>query len=389
MSLDNISGSSELTENIARRVYDDILRGDYALLGVYLPEDVLKAVARLTGEHMNSFGYNNGRAKLHIVSPLLSQVLDDVRDPQAPNRRWCVLAKNVAHIFEMTRGSLCGADLSGLDLTECDFSSAALSSMGLSAKLDNSLIRFDSFVRYRLPGLKPGQTPLPALDVSSDGRVAVGCGGLILRVDQHDPLRSRILCDISPVLGEGWSTCKLRFSQDSRCILVSATSDMDAFDRATSLHPYTEGYVPLRQWIYDGANLIACHGERESGAGAVLRPAGSSVSAYLESWELARFHERHCWELETGDPLRDELSARDRVFSGDLRYKLENGRISDRYTHRALTHIYAGPASRYMRGAGLCSINPTAAGCGLDRIHPQSPISAQELEKLRSRQEDQ
>ena len=146
--------SSRLHESIAHRVYEGLLREDYALLGVYLPDEVLDHVSRLCGEHLNSFGYENGRAVLKIVSPLLSNVLDDVRDHARPNRRWCVLVKNVARIFEKARGSLCGADLSGLDLTECDFSTAALSSMGLTAKLDNSLIRFDSFVRYRLPGLR-------------------------------------------------------------------------------------------------------------------------------------------------------------------------------------------------------------------------------------------
>ncbi|MDD6188485.1 MAG: hypothetical protein PUB32_02760 [Clostridiales bacterium] len=386
MNFEGGRDNSSLHANIARQVHDGLLRGDYALLGVYLPDEVLDHVARLCGEHMNSFGYENGRATLKIVAPLLSKVLDDVRDHSHPNRRWCVLAKNVCRIFEKTRGSLCGADLSGLDLTECDFSTAALGSMGLAAKLDNSLIRFDSFVRYRLPGLRQGEKPQMALDVSETGKVMMGCGGLLMHIVPEMPLRSRVICDISAELGEGWRICKLRYDRAGKSVMISATNDLAAFDASTSLHPYTEGYVPLRRWLFDGANLIPCHDERETGPGGVIRNHGGESSVFLESWELARFKERHCWELDTGDPMRDELSAKDRLFSGSLRYKYENNRITDRYTRIALSFVYAGAASVHQAGRGLCAVNTTVSQCELDKIHPDSIISPEQLTILKGNQ---
>lgn len=387
MSFDANPNNYELFLNIANKICKDITAGDFALLGVYLPEPVLRHVAEMTGEVRNGFGYNNGRAELRMVSPLLSRVLDNVRNSEAPNRRWCVLVKNIARIFEMSRGSLCGADLSGLDLTECDFSTTALSSLGLCAKLDNSLIRFDSFLRYRVPGLKRDAKPSFAIDVDSDGDVIMGCGGAIMRICPKKPLLSRLICDISAELGEGWQICKLRFSREIKSLLISATNDIDAFDTATSLHPYTEGNVSVRQWIFDGRNLIACHGERETAPGAVLRENAFGLSAYLEGREIARIKERHCWELETGDPVRDELSAKDRIFSGDLRYKYENNRITERQTHRALAFVYAGAVQRFQSGTELCRVNPTAADCDFSHIHPNSPISAEEIEILKSTEE--
>lgn len=386
MDFEGRRDNSSLHVNIARRVHDGLLRGDYALLGVYLPDEVLDHVARLCGEHMNSFGYENGRATLKIVAPLLSNVLNNVRDHAHPNRRWCVLAKNVCRIFEKTRGSLCGADLSGLDLTECDFSTAALGSMGLAANLDNSLIRFDSFVRYRLPGLRQGEKPQMALDVSEAGKVMMGCGGLLMHIVPEMPLRSHVLCDISAELGEGWRICKLRYDRAGKSVMISATNDLAAFDASTSLHPYTEGYVPLRRWLFDGANLIPCHDEREAGAGGVIRNHGGESSVFLENWELARFKERHCWELETGDPMRDELSAKDRLFSGSLRYKYENNRITDRYTRIALSFVYAGAASVHQTGKSLCAVNTTVSQCELDKIHPDSIISPEQLAILKGNQ---
>ena len=386
MDFESRRNASELHKSIARRAHDGLLKGDYALLGVYLPDEVLEHVAKLCGEHMNSFGYENGRATLKIVSPLLTNVLNDVRDHAHPNRRWCVLAKNVCRIFEKTRGSLCGADLSGLDLTECDFSTAALSSMGLTANLANSLIRFDSFVRYRLPGLRPGEKPQMALDVSEAGKVMMGCGGLLLHIVPEMPLKSRIICDISSELGDGWRICKLRYDRSGRSVMISATSDLSGYDASTSLHPYTEGYVPLRQWLFDGANLIPCHDERELGAGGVIRSHGGESSVYLENWELARFRERHCWELDTGDPVRDELSARDRLFSGSLRYKYENSRITDRYTRIALAFVYAGAASPHKPSSGLCELNTTVSQCELDKVHPDSVITLEQLAILKGKQ---
>ena len=98
--------AAELNKLIARRAHEGILRGEYALLGAYLPDEVLDHVAHLCGEHMNVFGYENGRATLKIVSPVLSKVLDDVRDHLHPNRRWCVLAKNICRIFLRLRSIL-------------------------------------------------------------------------------------------------------------------------------------------------------------------------------------------------------------------------------------------------------------------------------------------
>ncbi len=383
MDFNGRNNASELHKTIARRAHDGILRGDYALLGVYLPDEVLDHIARLCGEHMNSFGYDNGRANLNIVSPLLNRVLDDVRNHEHPNRRWCVLAKNVARIFERFRGSLCGADLSGLDLTECDFSTAALSSLGLTANLKNSLIRFDSFVRYRLPGLPIGRRPQMVLDVSESGKVMMGCGGLLMHIVPEMPLNSRVIADLSSELGPGWQICKLRYDRSGKSIMISATNDLQAFDTATGLRPYTEGYVPLRQWLFDGANLIPCHGERESGIGGIIRESGGESSVYLENWELARFKERHCWELDTGDPVRDELSARDRLFSGSLRYKFENNRITDRYTRIALAFVYAGASSPHQARKGLCTLNTTVSQCELDKIHPDSIISPEQLALLK------
>lgn len=386
MDFENRRGASELHRSIARKAHDGLLSGDYALMGVYLPDEVLDHVARLCGEHMNSFGYENGRATLKIVSPLLSKVLDDVRDHAHPNRRWCVLAKNICRIFERHRGSLCGADLSGLDLTECDFSTAALGSMGLTANLQNSLIRFDSFVRYRLPGLRQGERPQMALDVSETGKVMMGCGGLLLHIVPEMPLNSRIICDISSELGPGWRICKLRYDRAGKSVMITATNDLAAFDASASLHPYTDGYVPLRQWLFDGANLIPCHEERELGPGGVIRSHGGESSVYLESWELARFRERHCWELETGDPVRDELSARDRLFSGSLRYKYENNRITDRYTRIALSFVYAGAASAHQQDKELCALNKTVSQCELDKVHPDSIITLEQLAILKGKQ---
>ena len=385
MDFDGRRNASELNKLIAHRAYEYLQKGDYALLGAYLPDEVLDHVARLCGEHLNRFGYENGRATLNIVSPLLTRALDDVRDHAHPNRRWCVLAKNICRIFEKTRGSLCGADLSGLDLTECDFSTAALSSMGLTANLENSLIRFDSFVRYRLPGLRPGEVPQMALDVSDSGKVIMAHRGLLMRIDPEMPLNSTILCDISPELGKGWRICKLRYDRSGKNLMISATSDLAAFDASTSLHPYTDGDVPLRQWLFDGSNLIPCHGERELGPGAVIRHHGEESSVYLESWELARFKERHCWELDTGDPVRDELSAKDRLFSGSLRYKYENNRITDRYTRIALAFVYAGAASPHQTQPGLCTLNTSVRECGLDKIHPDSIISLEQLAVLKGK----
>lgn len=385
MSFDLNSNNFELYLNIARRVHDGILSGDFSLLGVYLPETVLKHVANLSGEYMNSFGYNNGRAELKIVSPLLSRVLDTIRNSAEPNHRWCVLVKNIAYMFEISRGSLCGADLSGLDLTECNFSSTALSSLGLKANFDNSIVRFDSFLRYRIPGKERGK-PDFALDIDSAGNILLGCDRLILRVYPHDPTASQIVCSLTGVLEPGWKICKLRFSREVNSVLISATNDLRAFDASTSLHPYTEGEVPLRQFIFDGRNLIPCFDERKMNpaldAGAVLRKNAFGVSAYLEGREIARISERHCLELETGDPVRDELSARDRLFSADLRYKYENERVTDRQNRRALAFIHAEYAS-YRQRRSLCEINPTAADCDFDHIHPDSPISAGEIAQLK------
>ena len=375
--------ASELNKLIARRAHEGILRGEYALLGAYLPDEVLNHVAHLCGEHMNVFGYENGRATLKIVSPVLSKVLDDVRDHLHPNRRWCVLAKNICRIFEMCRGSLCGADLSGLDLTECDFSTAALSTMGLTANLQNSLIRFDSFVRYRLPGLGKNERPQMALDVSETGRVLMGYGSLLLHIVPEMPLKSKIIFDLSAELEPGWQICKLRYDRSGKSVMISATNDLAGFDASTSIHPYTEGYVPLRQWLFDGKSLIPCRDLRDIGPGAVIRPHGSESSVFLESWELARFRERHCWELDTGDPVRDELSARDRLFSGSLRFKYENNRITDRYTRIALAFVYAGAASQHQQGTQLCTLNTTVSKCDLDKIHPDSIISLEQLKALK------
>lgn len=383
MDLNGRENSRELHKSIARRVHDDLLRGEYALLGVYLPDEVLEYVSRLCGEHMNTFGYENGGATLKVVSPLLSRALDDVRDHAHPNRRWCVLVKNICRIFEKTRGSLCGADLSGLDLTECDFSTTALSTMGLRANIENSLIRFDSFVRYRLPGLRPGAKPQIAFDVSEGGRIIMGCGGLLMRIDPEMPLNSAIICDISSELPEGWRICKLRYDRSGKSLMISATSDLNAFDNATSIHPYTEDYVPLKQWLFDGRSLIPCRDLRETGAGAVIHPRGGESSVFLENWELARFRERHCWELDTGNPVHDELSAKDRLFSGDLRYKYENNRITDRYTRIALAFVYAGWASPHREGRALCALNKTVRGCALDKIHPDSIITLEQLKRLK------
>jgi|GEM_PF-6551686 len=380
----NVPGSgAELNKLIARKAHEGVLRGEYALLGTYLPDEVLVHVAHLCGEHMNTFGYENGRATLRIVSPLLSKALDDVRDHDHPNRRWCVLAKNICRIFELQRGSLCGADLSGLDLTECDFSAAALSSMNLTANLQNSLIRFDSFVRYRLPGLPRGVRPQMALDVSETGKIMMAYGSLLLHIVPQMPLKSRVIFDLSSVLEDGWQICKLRYDRSGRCVMISATNDLAGFDASTSIHPYTEGYVPLRQWLFDGRSLIPCHDVREGGEGAVIRSHGEETSVFLENWELARFKERHCWELDTGDPVRDELSARDRIFSGDLRYKFENNRITDRYTRIARAFVYSGPVSPHQAGSELCALNTTVSKCDLEKIHPDSIISAKQLAILK------
>ena len=383
MAFDGIGNAAELNKIIARKAYEGVLRGDYALLGAYLPDEVLNHVAQLCGEHMNSFGYENGRAVLKIVSPLLSKALDDVRDHAHPNRRWCVLAKNICRIFKLQRGSLCGADLSGLDLTECDFSTVAMSSMELSANLQNSLIRFDSFVRYRLPRVPRDGKVQMALDVSQTGKVMMAYGGLLLHIVPKMPLKSRVIFDLSPVLEEGWQICKLRYDRDGRCVMISATNDLAGYDAATSIHPYTEGYVPVKQWLFDGKSLIPCHDIRDGGEGAVIRSHGEEKSVFLENWELARFKERHCWELDTGDPVRDELSACDRRFSGDLRYKFENNRITDRYTRIALAFVYGGTASPQQLNSALCALNTTVRGCDLDKIHPDSIISPEQLKLLK------
>lgn len=379
------SNAEQLHKSIAMRVYDGILKGDYALLGVYLPEQVLDHVANLCGEHLNSFGYENGRAALKIASPLLSRVLDDVRDRAHPNRRWCVLAKNVCRIFEKSRGSLCGANLSGLDLTECDFSAVALSSLGLVADLSDSVIRFDSFVRYRLPNLRKGELPCVALDVNAAGRIMMACGSLLLHIVPQAPLKSRIICDISPELGDGWAICRLRYDRSGRCVMITATNDMPGFDAATAINPYSDGDLALRCWLFDGRNLIPCHDEREPGNGGIIRRRGEDECVYLEGWELARFRYRHCWELATGDPVRDELSAKDRLFSGNLRYKYENERVTDRFNHSVIAFVHAGAASRSQPQQSLCALNTTAGGCNFDRIHPDSVITLEQINLLKGK----
>ena len=169
MAWGNDPDRDSLFESIAERAYEDTLRGEYALLGTYLPEPVLRRAAELCGETLNGFDFPGGEARLRLTSPLLSRVLDDVRDFIRPNRRWCVLVRNIVHLFDLCRGSLGGADLSGLDLTETDLSRVLLSAGDLSARLDGSLVCFDSFLCYRFPGLAAGEEPPLALDGGTDG----------------------------------------------------------------------------------------------------------------------------------------------------------------------------------------------------------------------------
>ena len=370
-----------LYRSIAERAYRDALRGDYALLGAYLPEAVLLRVAELCGETENGFDFLGGAARLRLSSTFLAAVLDDVRDRSAPNRRWCVLARNAVHLFEHCRGSLAGADLSGLDLRECDLSRAILTAGGLSVCLDGSLVGFDSFLCCRIPGLTPGEEPPFALDVRRE-QLLLGCVGTVLHVDPAAPQKARLLCELTPLLGEGERICKLRLSTDGRCILITLTNEPEAYDEACSLRG--SGSPPAcRCLLFDGRNLIPCRSEREMGEGAVMRAVGGTVHVWLEQRELARFRERHCWELESGDPLRDELGATDRRYSADLRYKLENGRVTDRATRRALTHLYAGPARP---GAPLVELNPTLTAQMLERVHFASAVSPAQLALLRSRE---
>ena len=372
-----------LYRSIAEKTYHDVLRGDYALLGAYLPEPVLLRVAELCGETENGFDFSGGEARLRLVSPLLSRVLDAVRDPFTPSRRWCVLARNVVHLFELCRGSLAGADLSGLDLRETDLSGAILEAGGLSARLDGSLVDFAGFLSYRIPGLPRGEETPFCLDVRR-GQLLLGCCGTLLHVDPAAPERARLLCRLDPLLQPGERLCKVRLSADGRCALLTLTNEPEAFDEAASLRG--DGSLPPhRLLLFDGRNLIACHTERETGEGAVLRRTGESFHALLEGRELARFRERHCWELESGDPLRDELSATDRRYSADLRYKLENGRVTERETRRALTHLYAAPARP---GAAPVELNPTLRARMLERIHPASGLSPAQLSLLRGREEE-
>ena len=374
MAWGNDPDRDSLFESIAERAYEDTLRGEYALLGTYLPEPVLRRVAELCGETLNGFDFPGGEARLRLTSPLLSRVLDDVRDFIRPNRRWCVLVRNIVHLFDLCRGSLGGADLSGLDLTETDLSRVLLSAGDLSARLDGSLVCFDSFLCYRFPGLAAGEEPPLALDVRR-GQLLLGCGGTVIHVDPAKPLRARLLCELGPLLLPGERLCKLRLSEDGRCALLTLTNEPEAYDEAASLRG--SGSLPAhRTLLFDGRNLIDCRPERESAGGAVLRRTGGVTHVWLESRELARFRERHCWELESGDPLRDELSATDRRFSADLRYKIDNGRVTERATRRALTHIYAAPARP---GTPLVSLNPTARACELERLHPASAVTREQL----------
>ena len=238
-------------------------------------------------------------------------------------------------------------------------------------------------MRYRLPGISKNERPQMALDVSEKGRVLMGYGSLLLHIVPEMPLKSKIIFDLSSELEEGWQICKLRYDRSGKSVMISATNDLAGFDASTSIHPYTEGYVPLRQWLFDGKSLIPCRDLRDIGEGAVIRPHGGESSVFLENWELARFRERHCWELDTGDPVRDELSARDRLFSGSLRFKYENNRITDRYTRIALAFVYAGAASQHQQGTQLCALNTTVSKCDLDKIHPDSIISLEQLKALK------
>jgi uncharacterized protein YjbI with pentapeptide repeats len=371
-------GQESLYRSIAERAYRDVLRGDYALLGAYLPEPVLLRVAELSGETDNGFDFSGGAARLRLHSTLLSSVLDDVRSKAAPSRRWCVLARNVVHLFEVCRGSLAGADLSGLDLRECDLSGAILEVGGLSANLDGSLVDFDSFISYRFPGLAGGEEPFLCLDVRR-GQMLLGCCGSLLHVDPAAPERARVLCDLRPLLREEERICKVRLSLDGRCVLLTLTKMLDAWSEATDMMRL-RGLPDHRVFLFDGRNLIPCHDERKVGEGAVLRTVGGTLHVWLERRELARFRERFCWEIASGDPRMDELSAADCRYSADLRYRLENDRITELGTHRALAHVYAAPGRA---GAPIVRVNPTLTAGMLEYVHQDSKVSAAQLRLLR------
>jgi hypothetical protein len=373
--------NDELYTKIARMACDGLRAGKYELLGTYLPAQVLQKLAVFSGETANRFTVGDASAALSIKSRLLSDVLDSVRDYNQPNHRWCVLVKNILKIFELTRGSLCGADLSGLDLTECDFSGTALSSMGLSARFDGSLIRFDSFVKYEIPGIPRHGEARFAIDVKN-GRCVAASGGCIIEINPDDPLSSRVLGDVSTHMPARWQICKIRIAEPENYIKITATNDLAAFDAQTSISPSYDGNFSTREWLFDGKLLIPCHSAREQGTGAVLRERGDIVTASLEDRELARFREKHCFELDTGNPLRDEISSCDREFSGDLKYRFANEKITERETRRPLAFIHSGAKSVLRAKNSLCVLNETASGCDFRSIHPGSVITPEQLKLL-------
>ncbi len=376
-----IMENDELYAKIAHTACDGLRAGKYELLGTYLPTQVLQKLAVYSGETMNRFTVGDANASLNIKSSLLTDVLNNVRNYVQPNHRWCVLVKNILKIFELTRGSLCGVDLSGLDLTECDLSSSALSSMGLSARFEKSLIRFDSFIKYEIPGLARNAEPRFAIDVKN-GRCLAACGGSIMEINPADPLSSKVLGDVSTHMPARWQICKIRIAEPDNYIKITATNDLAAFDAQNSISPRYDGNFSVREWLFDGKLLIPCHSAREQGTGAVLRERGDIVTASLEDRELARFREKHCFELETGNPLRDELSSCDREFSGDLKYRFANEKISDRETRQPLAYIHSSARSVIRAKNQLCVLNDTARGCNFDDLHPDSIITPEQLNAL-------
>lgn len=381
MAFPFIMENDELYTKIAHMACDGLREGKYELLGTYLPTQVLQKLAVYSGESSNRFTVGEASAALSIKSRLLTDVLDNVRNYTQPNHRWCVLVKNILTIFEFTRGSLCGVDLSGLDLTECDLSATALSSMGLSACFDSSIIRFDSFVRYEIPGLPRHGEARFAIDVK-DGRCLAACGGCIMEINPGDPLSSRVLGDVSTHMPARWQICKIRIAEPDNYIKITATNDLAAYDAQTSISPRYDSNFSTREWLFDGKLLIPCHLAREQGTGAVLRERGDIIAASLEDRELARFREKHCFELDTGNPLRDELSACDREFSGDLKFRFANEKITERETRRPLAFLHSGAKSVLRAKNSLCVLNDTAKACNFSKIHPDSVITPEQLKIL-------